>query len=299
IEAAHLPVKLPERCKDGSYFSAGSGGIRLSSDLLGLSEEMCPSSCEECVLSSELYEAWGEPKEVYVSAEISAEEVGESYVRHFGLASLKVTGSKDAPYDTLFVGDDWTVDFYLEALGMSSFYLEPSGAVFSLKEGADSALVVERLGKAFGDYSFSNPAEEVAASIASTLGYVGTILRAFSFLSLAMSALLFLIVMTISVTENAGETKMLSVLGISQKDIFRSYGSMGAIYAFGALLSSLGMMVAAELLTKYYIASTFHAKPRPGIPLLPLGVVSVAAIAFTIFAMLGIYANLHRKMSKK
>ena len=299
IEAANLPAKLPERCKDGSYFSAGSGGIRLSSDLLGLSEKTRPSSCEECALSSELYEAWGEPKEIYVSAEIGAEEVGDSYVRHFGLAKLKVTGSKDAPYDTLFVGDDWTVDFYLEALGMSSFYLEPSGAVFSLKEGSDSALVVDRLGKAFGDYSFSNPAEEVAASIASTLGYVGTILRAFSFLSLAMSALLFLIVMTISVTENAGETKMLFVLGISQKDIFRSYGSMGVLYAFGALVSSLGMMVAAELLTKYYIASAFHAKPRSGIPLLPLGVVSIAAIGFTIFAMLGISANLHRKMSKK
>ncbi len=299
LESAHLPGEMLPRVKDGSVLAAGSGGLRLSSDLSILPAEQRPKSCEECALSKGLWESWGRPKEVYVAAEISSEEVGRSYVRHFGIAPIKVTVAADAAYDTLFVMDDWTVDFFLEELGMSSFYLEPYGAVFSLKEGADAKAVVERLGKTYGDFSFSNPAEEIASSIASTLSYISTILGAFSAFALAMSALLFLIVMTISINENAGEARMLSVLGLSQKDIARSYHAQCLIYASGALLSSLAMMVAAEMMTKVYIASTFHAKASLSIPLAPLGACALACLGFTFFIMLGISANLRLKICKK
>lgn len=295
IEAAQLPGEMLPRCVDGSLLAAAGGGLRLGGIPQSVPQDQAPQSCEECFLSSALYESWGSPKEIVVAAEIGAEEVGSSYARRFGKAHLKVLGTVDAAYDTLFVPDDWTVDFYLEQLGMSPFYLEPSGAVFSLREGADAKAVVERLGKAFGDYSFSNPAQEIASSISSTLSYIGTILSAFSAFSLLMSALLFFLVMAISIHENAGEAKMLSVLGIPQKDVVRSYHAQCLIFSFGALASSLTMMVFAEYLAKYYIASSFHAKASLGIPIQPLGIVLLACTGFTLFIMLGISANLRLK----
>ena len=299
LEAANLPGEEIDGTKDGSYFGASNNGIRISSDLDHLIEGEKPRGVEECVLSRGLYESWGRPREIYIAAEIGAKEVGDSYVRDFGLNAMKVVGVKEEAHHTFYVNSDWSVDFYLSSLGVSSFALEPCGAVFSLKEGADPKSVVERLSLAFGDYAFSNPADEIATSITSTLGYIGVILSAFSLIALFMSALLFLIVMTITVNENAKEANLFSTLGISKSDILRNYRAHCVLYAGGATLSALGMLVISELVTKVYIAQSFSANVNLSLPVLPLATTFVSGVGFSFFVMLGISANLRRKMSLK
>ena len=299
LEAAFLPAEEIEGSRDGSYLSGALTGVRISSERVVPASGNVPASVDECVLSTALYERWGKPKEIYVAAEIGSEEVGARYERSFGVRPLQVTGHVDADHDTFYVVDDWSVDFYLQELGMSSFYLEPYGAVFSLDKNADASAVVDKLEKIYGDYSFSNPASEIASSISATLRYVGTILTAFSFIALLMSALLFLIVMAITVSECRNEERLFSVLGISKRDIIRSYHAHCLFYAFGSTLSSLVMMLGAEILAKYYIASSFHASVSFGIPWSPLLIVVLAGLGFTFFIMLGISFNLRIKMSKK
>ena len=297
-ESAFLPGQAIEGTLDGSYFAVNEG-IRLSSDIASPSNGDPPKSVEECLLSESLYERWGRPKEVYVAAETYAETIGDSYVRHMSIAPLKVCGVKKATHDTFFVVDDWTADFYLQELGMSSFSLEPSGAVFTLREGADAKAVVEGLSKAYGDYSFSNPAEEVAASIASTLGYVGDVLTGFSFIALAMSALLFLIVLAITMSENAGEEALFLAIGLSRKDVKRNYFAHCLLYSGLSTASSLFMLLCSVFFAKFYIGASFHASVSFALPWRPFLVVVAASAGFTFFIMLGISLNQHLKNVKK
>lgn len=292
IESAFLPGEEIPGTKDGSYLLTASGGVRLSTDFGEGEMTVRPAGIEECLLSPSLYESFGRPKEIYVSAELGGEQSGRSYVREFGIGRLKVVGTKDAPYDTFFVNSDWSVDYYLDVFGMSSFSLEPMGAVFSFGSQEEAEAGASVLSKAFPSYLFSSPAKDVSDSISSTLGYVGKILTAFSFIALSMSALLFLIVMAITVSENQSEAKMMTVIGIAKNDIVRVYYAHTFIYGLASTISSLMMLVFAQLVTKRHIASLFRSNFNWAIPWQPLVATCIASLGFMIIIMLGIFAYL-------
>ena len=294
LESAFLPGEEIPGTKDGSYLLTASGGVRLSTDL-GEGDMVRPTSVEECLLSPSLYESWGRPKEIYVSAELGGEQAGRSYVREFGIGKLKVVGIKDAPYDTFFVNSDWSVDYFLDVFGMSSFSLEPMGAVFSFGSQEEAEEGAKVLATAFPAYLFSSPAKDVSDSISSTLGYVGKILTAFSFIALSMSALLFLIVMTITVSENESESRMMTVIGIAKNDIVRAYYAHTFIYGFASTVSSLLMLVFAQFVAKRYIAALFRSNFNWSIPWQPLVATCAASLGFMIIIMLGIFVYLRKQ----
>ena len=296
LESAFLPGDEIAGSKSGSCFSLGNG-LRLSS--LSKNDARAPNGIEECVLTSGLYERWGRPKEVFVVAEIGAEEVGSSYVRNLASAPMKVVGTVDRDYDTLYVCDDWTVDFYFAQLGVSSFVLEPYGAVFFLAEGAEAKQSVTKLEKAFPSYEFTNPSEDIASSIETTLGYVGTILLWFSFIALAMSALLFLIVMTITISESQRDIGLFCILGLSESDVRNSFIAQCVLYGFFAGVSSVFMVLASELLTQVYLSRSFGSMVHLRLSWQPLLVIALAMVLFTVIVMLGISINLHVKIVEK
>ena len=294
-DVAFLPGEEIEGTVDGSYFSTFDG-VRVASVPKEVKVE--PKTCEECLLSKRLSESWGNPAEIYVAAEVGAEKTGDVYVRDIGIAALKVVGTVEDDHDCFYVVDDWTVDFYFECLGMSSFLLEPYGAVFHLKEGTDAKAVVERLEKEFPDYVFANPAEDLSSSLSTVLEYVSGILMVFSAFTLVMSALLFFIVMTITVNENLGEASMFSVLGVSRGDIARCFCAHAILHGFFAMVSSLLTVLGSQGIIKLFLAQRFSSAPAGGLSLAPVIAVCGCAVGFTIFIMLGISVNLRAKMLK-
>ena len=295
IDEAFLPGNAIEGTVDGSYFATGGDGVRIASPPRGYEK---PKSCEECYLSKSLYERWGSPKEIYVAAEIYGEQIGDDYVREIAIASMQVLGAIEDDHQSFYVADDWTVDFYLECLGVSSFVLEPYAVTFHLEEGCDVSGVIRKLESEFPDYSFSNPSEDIASSVTSVLGYVGKILTVFSFVSLGMSALLFLIVMTITVNERMAEASMLSYIGIRKADVIRVFSAHAVLYAFSATVSAIAAIALTQLVVKFYIADAFGSAVRGGLSWEPFAVVGVAAMAFTVSIMLGISLNLRIKMGR-
>ena len=299
MEAAFLPGEEIPGAIDGSYMAMGSHGAFISTDTRRLKEGQAPVGVEECALSPSLFARLGNPKEIVIAAEIGAEQVGNTYVREMGIAKVKVTGISQEEQDVFHVVSDWSADFYLQCLGMSSFALEPYGAVFSLSRECDEKKVVEQLSKEFGNYIFSNPAQDLASSLDSTLHYVGTILTLFSCVALGTSALLFLIVMTIAISENAKENDLFYVLGFPSSDIARSYAAQCGLYALASIGSSVVLLVGLEIFVKHYIASSFGVGASFSLPLAPLGMVLGVGIGFTIFITLGISLNLFFKNRKK
>ena len=295
LESAFLPGEVIAGTKDGSYMQTAATGVRLSTDLTGLEEGTKPSGVEECALSENLFREWGEPTEIFVAAEVGAVPTEQTYVRDFGIGRLKVVGTKEAPYDTFFVNSDWSVDYFLDVFGMSSFVLEPMGAVFSFKDQFDAEEGAAILTKAFPNYLFSSPAKEVSDSISSTLSYIGTLLTVFSGIALSMSALLFLIVMAITVSENEAEANMMTTIGLSKKDVMRSYYAHALLYAVSSTVSSVAMLVFAEIVAKRYIASFFQTTTNWYIPMQPVLITVLASAVFTVFVSLGIFVYLRKK----
>ncbi len=296
LEDAFLPGEPIEGTKDGSFLS-GNAGVQIGAAKKG--GGTLPQSNEECLLSTELAEAWGHPKEVFVAAEIRGEEAGSTYVREMGIGSMKVVGEVSSRRNVFYVTDDWDVDFFLDQLGQSSFTLEPYGALFFLEEGTSADDTIATLSKTFPNYSFSCPSDEVTASLAEVLSYIGGVVMAFSFIALGMSSLLFFIVMTISIMENGKEERTLTMLGVAKNDVIRSYQAHAISFSIIATVTSVISVAFLEMATKIVIGKMFDTTPNATLPFWPLGVTLLSSGVFTFFIMLGISAYLRWKNREK
>ena len=256
VEEASSSGKLPPNCVDGSLLATGPKQLRLSCDFSEVKGE-APTSGQECILSSSLYEAWNDPEVIYVCAEISSEVLGDTYSRDFALSPLRVVGTKQEKTNTLFVSSDWTLDYFLDSLGMSPFLLEPSGCVFTLKPNADGPRLAKQLSTLYPAYRFACPSQSVSDSVSSTTDYIQSVLFAFSFVAFSVGLSVFILVISLTVAENKKEARLLYLLGISRKDVARLYGWSGFQSAGSALLGSCLGLLAAELFTSYFLSRFF------------------------------------------
>lgn len=290
-----IEIALPSGVVDGNFLRSVSGGFRLSSDLSRLKTGRTPTGIEEVVLSSSLYEKLGRLDEIVVVAQISEEETNGRIVRSFRKAFLKVVGLVESKKETMFVDGDWTIDFFRDSLGMSSFLLEPTGAVFSLPEEKVTEVGLS-LSRLFPAYRFIDPGEAVTKSIASTTTYIGAILMAFSAVSLLISSLLFIIVTVIAVGENKGEAYLFYVIGLSRNDIARSY--IGQVFLYAAI--SFGGSVLALLFSQIsihgFVAVNFSSSSPFVFSFVPL--LAMGGFAFAGFFIVSLFLFLHFHRSK-
>lgn len=280
--ASGAVAKVPNGVVDGSAYSSVNGGLRISPDLSGLRSGVPPSTCEEVAISSSLAKKFGNPSELFVAAAIFSDEVGDNIESEFAVCPLKVTGIKEERFDTLFVNDDWTVDFLLTEARMSPFSLEPYGAVFTLSKGADARKVLSNLAKEFPEYRFANPAEEVSSSLDGTLRYVLVVLIAFSAVALFTCLLLFLLVAGILVGENKGEIRLFKAMGISKGDTSRAFSSTCLLYLGVAGLGSLLLVALSQIGVRFFLSRTFGSIFEFGLSPIPLLAVVLTGLLFYV-----------------
>ena len=295
IEAAGLPLELPEGVKEASCFNAGPEALRISCDLTSLESGRAPIGIEECVLSSSLFETWGKPETITMGFEISGQEVGGRYERDFRYATLKVTGVKSSKYPTIYVVSDWTADAPLVLFDMSPFLLEPIGAVFYIDAKIGTSAVISSLSRAYPEYRFADPYEEVGISLTETISYIEVVLYVFSGMALLLSALLFLITMAILIEENAQEASLFYVMGYNRDDIGRLYFVHCLFYMLGGLLSSSLALLGSIYGVKAYLASAFGTGMETTLPHLPFLFLGVAFLAFLFLGGIAIAIWVRRK----
>ncbi len=287
-------VELPAGCKD-AYIYENAAKPRLSYDCSGLISGKSPSSFEEVVLSSALYEAWNRPEEVFVAGEVAAEENDSFYDRTFKLGALKVSGVKEEGSDTIYLPSDWSVDFYFFALDADPFLLEPSGAVFQIRSGSDVSSLVDKLNRQYPSYRFTSPSLEVSSTIEESLGYIKEILVCFSAFSFIMSCLLFMVVLGITIKENEKENRLLFALGASRGDICKSLFCHALVSTVGALLSSVLSMIVLEFVVSLYLKEEFGASSSFAISWEPILGMGCSALLFAALVLLTIIAKMKRK----
>lgn len=276
---------LPSNVVEGHYLLPQSSGLTLSSDFSELKEGREPRGEEEVVLSDSLNKKLSNPKEVFVAGVVgSREENGKNYP-DYRYGSLKVVGVSEGENDKIFAEPYWSIDFFRDVLGMSSFALEPTKASWTpRKEGLGESLL-KSLGASYPDLSFSDPYLTISTSVSDVVGYVETVLIYASGMSLLGSILLLSAVLTLGVLENKREGKLLYNLGFSRGEIADSYGAYGFILVFLSLAPVLLSMAFLEFSVdrvikgNFGLGGSFVFDPFPLLMMLLAAAVALAVIS--------------------
>ena len=287
-------IELPSSCRD-TYIYENSAKPRLSFDCEGLLSGVSPSSYEEIVVSSSLFEAWGKPEEIYVAGEVYGEESDSFYDRTFTLGVLKIVGVKEEQTETIYLPKDWTADFYFFVLDADPFLLEPYGAVFQIDGDSEIEPLLEKLNRAYPTYRFTSPSLEVSSTIEESLGYIKEILICFSAFSFLMSCLLFMVVLGITIKENEKENKLLFALGATRTDICKSLFCHTLVSTLGALISSVLSMFALEFVVSLYLEKELGGSAGFRISWEPILGMCGSAILFSLIVLVTIFFRMRKR----
>ncbi len=287
-------IELPDSCRD-TYIYENSAKPRLSFDSSGLLSGTAPSSYEEIVVSSALFEAWGRPEEIYVAGEVYGEENDSFYDRTFTLGALKIVGVKEEQSETIYLPKDWTADFYFFVLDADPFLLEPSGAVFQIEKSQEIEPLLDKLNRSYPAYRFTSPSLEVSSTIEESLGYIKEILICFSAFSFLMSCLLFMVVLGITIKENERENKLLFALGATRRDICKSLFCHTLVSSAGALMSSILSTIVLEFVVSLYLKNELGGSSGFKVSWEPILGMCLAAVLFSLLVLLAIIMRMRKR----
>lgn len=286
LQTTEKEISLPNDAVMGAYYRPRSSSLTYSSDFSKLEKGRLPQGEEEVCLSSGLMAKLGSPSLVYVAGMVGSEEVGDRLERDYRPATLKVVGVVNEENDVLFGGSYWSIDFFRDEFGMSSFALEPKQVSLSLAHPKEAERVVKALASRHPDYRFLDPASTLTSSIGEVVGYVDLVLKLASAFSLAISFCLLLTVALLSSLENAREGRMLFTLGINREDIAESYGASLLVLCSYCIVSSLVTLLGLEVAIDEAIQGNFGLAKPFQFDAVPLLVVLLAGLLGFCFSFL-------------
>lgn len=254
--AKDLSVKLPQGVKEGCYRLPFSHSLTISSSKKNLVHGVYPEARDEVALSKKLYEEWNRPSMVYCAGMVNEKESGGYVERDYRLGALKVTGVIEENNDVFFVSPTWSIDFFREELGMSSFLLEPTQVIFET-EGGDNESLIAKMKTDYPSLRFEDPSSSISSSTESVIYFVRVALTFASLSSLSISFLLLVTISVLSIRENKKEGRMLFELGISRVDIVQSYFSISLIPIALSSALALALVSFSEYFIHQKIAESF------------------------------------------
>ena len=288
------PLVLPESCKDAGVLQVNSP-LRLSFGGASAAKGSLPQSYEEMAISSALFRTWGEPDEIYVTAEIGSNEIGEYFDREFTVAKIKISGVVENEKEIIYLPDDWSLDFLFLSLDADPISLCPTGAVFQIASDSELKSVLSKLQANFPEYDFGSPLLTVSEAVEGSLGYLQEILLFFSSFALLMSFLLSAISLGIVISENSKEGKLLFAMGANRRDIHLALLSHGLLFVSGAFLSSCVSLLVLQVAVSFYLSLSFKTPFRFSFSLIPFGGALACSLLFVLTFSLLIFLRLRRK----
>lgn len=293
-----LTVSLPNGVAGGNYINGLTGGVRFSTKPKEIVEGRMPKHNKEIAISKGLNEKLGKAygKELYISGVISEylKDNGE-IEKDYQTTKVVVVGIINEDKAYLYHNNDWTISFFKDELGISTFNLIPKAVVFELDDNADVEKICDRFNKIFTSYSFTSPSLEISESIGSTLRYANVILIAFSVLASIISILLLSTIVMLNVIENKDELELFHYLGIKKSDAESTYIYQALLHGMIAfLMSAIEIVVVDIIISKllgYMISSSFSYSFNP----LPIIVVFLVAIFMSVLTSFTVTKLLSRK----
>jgi ABC-type lipoprotein export system ATPase subunit len=287
VSEAKSELSLPSSVVSGSFLTPVGTGLSFSSQLSSLLSGKSPLEEDEIAISSSLDSLWNHPKSLMAGALASSQVVGERLLKDYRAIPLKVVGVVEEKNKVIYSDGAWTVDFFRDQVGVSSFLLEPEKVILHLKDPKSANALASKLSKAYPSYHFLNPSAKVKDSIAEVVGYLHLLLSLASCLALAISLFLLLTLGVLHSEENAREGNLLFLLGFSRNDIAESYAASFFLFAFFSASFAFFVLLFLEKILHEALALNFASTSRFSWDCLPL--LSVVFFAFIGFILVSIF----------
>lgn len=288
-----LEIKLPKGVLKGNFMESMNGAVKFSSKIDSLVAGTLPLSNKEIVVSKAMANALDNGHDVldsylYVSTMLP-KAIDESE-KIYRTTRLKIVGINNSDKNLIYHNNDWTISFFRDEIGISNFSLCPNSLVIELNDNVDATKYITKLNKTFYDFNFSNPSEEIAKSINSTLDFIKLIVILFAVLAGTVSLLLLATLVLLNILENQHEVKIMKYSGISYRDINSQFVVDSMIQTFIAFLISMIELTIFDVVIGKVInemmgaSASFSLNPIPTIITFAIAMVSSFLISsFVVF----------------
>lgn len=294
-EESFLNVGVPKEIVSGYYLKGANDSLNISSDFSQLIEGKKPENSNQVCVSTALMNRLGKSNSLYCAGVISQEENKNQY----RLGQLEVTGVVKDDKMTLYTSSSWSIDYFRDYLGMSSFSLEPKKAVFYCDNNKAESLIKQLQAK-YPSMTFTNPSLNVKSSIANIIEYASSILSFASAVTIITAFTLYFCSALLLIIENKKEIKLLHILGVSRSGIYDSLCSN--LFLTTLICSFLGIisLAFAELTLTQTLSLSFGTSLIfSSIDIFPHCIMLVFSFAVFILSALALHFWLRRKRLDK
>lgn len=290
---SHLPkdrsfmnVEIPEKIVGGYYLRSKNNSLTLSSDFSSPIDGKKPQRMDEICVSTSLWERLGKTNELYCEGVVGQEETENLMNYDFRLGEVKVTGVIESNDLIIYALPTWSIDYFRDYLGMSSFSLEPKKAIFYCDLSKSKSLLTT-LSNEYPSLYFSNPSSLAEDSISNVIEYASIALNFASIITLTTSFLLYACSALLLALENKKEGKLFYELGVKREAIFDSFSSHLLLITIICMFLSAISLIFAEFILKETLGASlqtsvkiFAFDPYPHLMMLGFSIIGLVISIF-------------------
>lgn len=250
--------------------------VLFSSDLDHLSRGDTPNNYNEIVISTGLVKCLGfQDNPLYENLYYS---VYSSTLEEVILNKFRIVGIVEEEKNYIYHYPLFSISFFRDKLGVSSFNLVPTSMVINLEEGANIDLLMGDLSSSFKEYNFTCPLEEIGATVDETMNYVTSIAIIFSCIALIITTLLLALISYLNTIESINEINLLKHLGHSRKSIIEYIVSHSIV--MGIITTSIAIieLTIFQIFLSLFLGSFFGVSASLTINVLPFFIIIIVGM---------------------
>ena len=304
IEESNIEVSLPPGVVMGNYLNSLSGGLKFSTHPKELIAGRMPKHNGEIAISRGLGEALlseslGLGNYLYIGG-INEETIYNNKIeKSYRTTEVVITGIIDEDNCYLYHDVNWSISFFRDELGVSSFLLVPKSVIIELDQDVNASELISKLNRTYHNYVFTSPIEEMSKSISSTLEYANLILIGFSILASLISVLLLGTTILLNVLESKQEIKLMNYIGINQKDIRSTFVTQALLQGLISFLVSAVEIVVVDYVISYALKDMLGSAMNYSINMKPIIVIFLISIFMSLVTSFLVTKWLIRQKSNK
>ena len=274
-QQSNIALNLPDGVVQGNYLISLNNGLRFSSNFDKLIGGRKPTNSNEIVVSKGLGETLSKNGQYLGKYMEIAGEIEENYdsdgnvFKTYNKSKLLIVGVVDESKNYVYQNPNWTIEFFRDKLGVSSFYLIPKGLVLEYKTQAEAEQGLSDLKSIISGYKIESPMEELKTNIETTLDYANTILKVFSLLASIISIFLLGTIMMLTIIESENDINLFSLLGVKKRDINSCFVVQSVVQGLISFFVSSIELIGVDFVMSYLLGNmlnigfkfSFNSKP--------------------------------------
>ena len=304
-DTSSVALNLPKGVVQGNYLISLSNGLRFSTDMSKLISGRAPTNNNEIVVSKGLASELGGNTEIIgkfleISGEIEENYISETEIeKTYNHSKALVVGVVDETKNYIYHDSNWTISFFRDQLGISSFYLIPKSIVMEFDSQDSAKAAMKDIESIITGYKIVNPIEELRTNIDTTLEYANTILKVFSVLAAVISILLLGTTMMLTIIESENDVKLLNFLGIRKRNINSCFVVQSVVQGLISFFVSSVELIIVDFVMSYMLSDTLGINFKFSLNSKPILIIFLIAIIVPVLVAKVLLVLLNTKHLKR